>query len=75
MTVLTDLFSPLTGAGPQFGSGQSDAGDSDPAGVRQEVSQRAETPGHTPEDSVSAADAGQLTNTVKHTNISLGHGG
>lgn len=27
------------------------------------MSQSAETPGHTPEDSVSAADAGQLTNT------------
>lgn len=37
------------------------------------MSQRAETPGHTPEDSVSAADTGQLTNTVKHTNFSLAH--
>ena len=52
--------------GPLSGGGQSEAGVSDPGGAGQEVSHRAETAGRTPEDSVSAAGAGEPTDTV-HT--------
>lgn len=45
------------------GGGQSEAGASDPGGAGQEVSQRAERAGRTPEDSVPAAGPGLCTNT------------
>ncbi len=46
------------------GGDQSEAGVSDPAGTGQEVSERAERAGNTPEDRVPAAGAGEPSNTV-----------